>query len=150
MKTFAILLFWLFTGFLISGCARDNSDKLALLDAIATSAAKCQGEPGCIATLNAAIYSGALDRQEDGPVRIISAFIPYLNIGLELTRILHGGSGGSGQGFVLNRSSNNTFIMPKNSADRGSHIDSPFDATASVSRTQSWENMSNVDRSTNQ
>jgi len=139
MKTLIILALALS----LTGCAGNNQSRLEILDAIATAAAKCEGEAGCIATLNAAIYSGAINQGQDSAIGIIGAFVPWLNVGLELTRIIYGGSGGSGQGFALNRSNNNTFIMPRTSSDHGSTTIAPFDSTVSVTKTQSWENMHN-------
>lgn len=145
MKRFLNAVFLLFAGILLSGCATDNqANKLALLDAIASAGAKCKGEPGCIATLNAAIYSGAINQQDSSSVpAIAAALFPYARLGLDIFNIVYG-AGGGGQGFVLNRSNNNTFIgFNKQSADRSSTINAAFDATASAETTQSWENMYN-------
>lgn len=122
----------------VMGCTK--TDPTVFMKAYATSLATCNGEVGCLMGVQGALYTGAF-REQDTATNLIGAFVPWLNIGLELTRLIYGGSGGNGQGFVLNRSNNNTFIMPKNTADRSSKIDAPFSAT--TSKTQSWENMYN-------
>lgn len=140
----------LLLSFGLFGCA-NQVDRSAMLNAIAEAAAKCNGEPGCIATLNAAIYSGGLLQDENSTPRIITSFIPVLDFSLRLTQMIMGysGNGNMGGGFVLNRSSGNTFILNKQSADRSSRVDAPFSMTTSNTENYSWQDMYNPNNSSN-
>lgn len=132
---------------LLSGCASNQTDKLAFMKAFSESVAACKGEAGCVASMNAALYTGAFSKDEDSVTRIISATLPFANLALEVFRTVYN-SGGSGQGFNLKNSNNNTFIgFNKNSAKGYATIDNPFSATSEITKTQSWENMYNTDNS---
>jgi len=125
---------------LVSGCTNNNTqDSVNMLMSLSAAAKNCDGEPGCIATVNAAFYSGALQRGQDTTTGIIGAFVPWLHVGLEFARIFQSGGDGVGGGFVLNRSSNNSFIINKNSADRSSTLSAPY---GNVQR-YSYDNMYN-------
>lgn len=115
-----------------------------MMNAVAKAAKTCEGDGGCLATLNAAVYSGVLNQREDTAIGIIGAFVPWLHVGLEFTRILHGGAGNGGQGVYINGSQNVSLAgFNTNSLKGGGTLNAQFDATNSLSKTQSWENMYN-------
>jgi len=145
MKTILALLFTL----LLSGCARDNSDKLALLTAYNQGLVACKGEIGCITATQAALYSGAFQSRDDSTVGIIAAALPWGRLVLEGFHLFYGG-GGDGQGIIVRGDGNNFFGFNKSVADNNSSVDSSFSATSSLTDTRTFSDMNNVDRSTNQ
>jgi len=128
---------------MLSGCAGNQTDRLAFMGAFSDAVANCKGEAGCVASMNAALYTGMFTKNEDSVTGIITSALPWGNLALEVFRTVYGG-GGSGQGFNLNRSNNNTFIGFNQTSAKGyAQIDSPFTATTAITKTQSWENMYN-------
>lgn len=137
---------------MFSGCARDNSQQIAMMKAYNSALANCKGEPGCLVGTQASFYSGAYTQQEDTGVALLAAGIPYFRMALDFYGI-YKGSTGSGGGNFLVKGNNNQFIgFNRASADRSSSVSAPFDVTASPSLTQSWSDLYNQDniRSQNQ
>jgi len=131
---------------LLMGCGQ-KTDKAAFMTAFSGALAGCKGEVGCITSLNVALYTGQFSDKDDSWVSVLAAFFPYARLAADVFNTAYTGAGGGGQGFVLNRSNNNTFIMPRTSADRGATVTANFDATTSITETHSYENMYNPDSS---
>lgn len=136
MKKLVLLL-------LLSLTACGRQDPAVMLKAYADSLAVCNGNGACIVALQAAVFTGQFSDNGNSPAGIIAAFAPWGQMGLELTRILIGQRGSMGQGFVLNKSNGNTFVLTRNQADRSSFIDAGFNMTSTPSSVKSYANMYN-------
>lgn len=152
MRKAFLLVLIIVVAMLLTGCARDNSQQIAMLRAYNAALANCNGEPGCLVGTQASFYSGAYTQQEDTGVALLAAGVPYFRMFLDFYSI-YKGSTGSGGGNFLVKGNNNQFIgFNRVTADRSSSVRSSFDVTASPSMVQSWSDLYNQDniRSQNQ
>lgn len=136
----------------LSGCARDNSQQIAMLRAYNAALKNCDDKPGCLAATQASFYSGAYNQQEDTGVTLLAAGIPYFRMFLDFYGIYKGSTGSSGGNFLVKGNNNQIIGFNRANADRSSSISAPFDVTATPSLTQSWSDLYNQDniRSQNQ
>jgi len=150
-KVFSLVLV-VFMVSMLSGCARDNSQQIAMLRAYNAALKNCDDKPGCLAATQASFYSGAYNQQEDTGVALLAAGVPYFRMLLDFYGIYKGATGSGGGSFFV-KGSNNQFIgFNQASADRSSSISAPFDVTATPSTTESWSDLYNQEniRSQNQ
>jgi hypothetical protein len=138
---------------LFSGCATQSTSGKEMMLAFSHALANCKGEVGCIAGVQAGLYSGAFrDPQQDTVVNVLAAALPWGRIILDGFSLYKSSSGGGSNGILV-KGNNNQFIgFDKYAADRGASIYSPFSATAAPTMTQSWADLYNQEniRSQNQ
>lgn len=152
MKTIGLIILTVFS---LSGCAGSQTSQLEIkqlqLEALTTGMSKCGNNQGCQVALTAWLFGGGMNVQEEGVVQYAAALLPYANLALTAYNMALGGSGSGGQGVVINRSNNVSLVgFNKNSLKGGGTLNAQFDATSTLSRTQSWENMHNPDKSVTQ
>lgn len=138
---------------LFSGCATPSTSGKEMMLAFSHALANCNGEVGCIAGVQAGLYSGAFrNPQQDTGVNLLVAALPWGRLVLDGLSLYKSGSGGGSNGILV-KGNNNQFIgFDKYIADRGASIYSPFSATANPTMTQSWADINNQEniRSQNQ
>lgn len=106
--------------------------------------ANCKGEIGCVTGVQAGLYSGAFrDPQQDTIVGVAVAMLPWGRLILDGLALYRSGTGGGGNGIIVDGNNNQFIGFNKLIADKGGAIYSPFDTTAAPSLAQSWADMYN-------